>query len=104
MTMPKRKAHQPLIPTAHIARVYAAVKEMKAKDPKRWLSAPEIAELASVNVETVKRHVRLLSKAKIFDKVELIHFLYRLSDDAHTIEYTSELEEANLVLDHHYFL
>ena len=61
------------------ARVYAAVKEMEAKDPKRWLSAPEIAELASVNIETVRRHVRLLTKAKIFEKVELIHFLYRLS-------------------------
>jgi DNA-binding IscR family transcriptional regulator len=100
--MSKRKAHQPLIPTAYIARVYFVVKEMKAKEPKRWLLAPEIAELASINAETVKRHVRLLSKAKIFEKVEFVQYLYRLADDAHTIEYTRELEEVNLVLDQYY--
>ena len=100
--MPKRKAHQPLVPTVHIAKVYSVVKEIKAKDPKRWLSAPEIAELASVNAETVKRHVRLLSKAKIFEKVEFVQYLYRLADDAHTIEYTSELEEANSALNRYY--
>jgi NADH/NAD ratio-sensing transcriptional regulator Rex len=100
--MIKKRENQPLIPTAYIARVYSVVKEMKAKDPKRWLSAPEIAELASVNVETVRRHVRLLSKAKVFEKAEFVQFLYRLADDAHTIIYTRELEEANSVLNRYY--
>ncbi len=100
--MTKRKVHQPLIPTANIARVYSVVKQMKAKDPLRWLSLAEIAELASVNVGTAQRHVRLLSKAKIFERVELVQFLYRLADDAHTIEYTSELEEANSALNRYY--
>jgi hypothetical protein len=100
--MIKRKPNQPLVPTANIARVYFVVKEVKARDSERWLSPPEIAKLASVNVETVKKHVRLLSQAKIFEKVEFVQFLYRLADDAHTIEYTRELEEANKALNGYY--
>jgi predicted transcriptional regulator len=82
------------MPTPHIVKVYLAVKESKG-----WLSSDQIAKSTEVDVDTVRRQVRLLSKLGIFEKAELFpSYLYKLSDNAKHIEYTAELEKAREIL------
>lgn len=92
--MTKKNLRHLQMPTPHIVKVYIAIKESKD-----WLSANQIANLTGVSVDTVRRQLRELTKLGIFEKAEFFpEYLYKLSDNARSVEYTAELERAREIM------
>ncbi|MHC5854903.1 hypothetical protein [Nostoc sp.] len=74
--------------TPALLKTYIAIKEST-----NWLTADSIAEISGNKPDTVRNHVRYLSKCKVLDRIEMRPaYYYHLSVNVNETPVVQELE------------